>query len=165
MTRRVPVRAAALVAAALTVLGAAAVGLGALGRHGALLVHQCVADGTAGAIGLRLALLRQDAACPSGLAVGPDGRQAIGVVVLVAVPVLVAHVVGLLAGAGLLARARAGVLRALAVLAGRRPLPGPVTDLHLPGRPVVEAPAPAPWRDLVRGGAVLRRGPPVAAVA
>lgn len=164
VTPRVPVRAPALVAAVLTLVVAAAAGLGALGRHGALLVQQCVSDGTAGAIGLRLALVRGDSSCPGGLALGGDGRQVIGVVVLVAVPVLLAHVVGALAGAGLLARARAGVGRALGVLTRWFVLPEP-GDVPVASRVHPAVPSSFVVREALRAGEVLRRGPPVAVAA
>ena len=106
-TRTVPTPLVAA-SAVLTVLAA---GVVALSRFGTVLVHQCVAaEGAAGALGLRLALLRQEAACPSGsLAVGGDSRQVIGVLVMVALPVLVAHLVAGAAALGLLARVRSGV--------------------------------------------------------
>lgn len=112
--------------AVLGALAGAVAAVGTVSRHAEVLVHQCVADGTAGAIGLRLALLHHDPACPSGeLAVGGQTRQVIGVVVLVALPVLAAHLVGLLAGAGLLARVRAGLRTVRGVLAGLVGAPEP----------------------------------------
>lgn len=146
---------------ALAVLGA---GVAVLSRSSSVLVHQCVADGTAGAIGLRLALLRHDPACPSELAVGGDTRQVIGVVVLVAAPVLALHLAGLLAGLGLLARANAGLRAVAAVLAGlvARPeaaqVPGPSGALPAPVA-VLGGP-----RTAALLGAPLRRGPPLALV-
>ncbi|MCV2395062.1 hypothetical protein OEB99_12150 [Actinotalea sp. M2MS4P-6] len=105
-------------------------GVMALSRHAEVLVHQCVADGTAGAIGLRLAFLRHDAACPSGeLAVGGDTRQVVGVVVLVALPVVVAHLLGAVAGVSLVARVRSALRTVRDVLAG---LVRPRTAVRVP---------------------------------
>ncbi len=123
--RRLPPATAVL----LGVLASVVAGLAVLTRDAEVLVHRCVADGTAGTIGLRLALLHHDPACPSGeLAVGGQTRQVIGVVVLVALPVLAAHLGGLLAGAGLVARVRAGLRTVRGVLAGlvRPPRPARV---------------------------------------
>ena len=98
-------------------------GAAMLSRQGALTVHQCVpGDGTAGWLGLRLALLRADVACPTGsLAVGGDSRQIMGVVVTVALPVLLAHLAGVGLGLGLLARVRTIVRSAAGVLAAVLP--------------------------------------------
>lgn len=142
----------------MTLAGAATM----LSRQGALLVHQCVpGDGAAGWLGLRLALLRADVACPTGsLAVGGDGHQVMGVVVLVAVPALVAHLAGLGLGLGLLARLGALVRSAAAVLAA--------VLLALPRGLRVGVPRPraplASARPLIVGRLALavpwRRGPP-----
>lgn len=98
-------------------------GAALLSRQGALTVQQCVpGDGAAGWLGLRLALLRADVVCPTGtLAVGGDSRQVMGVVVLVALPALLAHVAGVVLGLGLLARVRTLVRAAAAVLAAVLP--------------------------------------------
>ena len=46
-------------------------------------------------MGLRLALLRSDLTCPSGTyAIGGDTGQVVGLVVVVALPLLLAHLVG-----------------------------------------------------------------------
>jgi len=162
-----PRRAAMSVARALGALGAIGLVAGALQlltQRGALMVHQCVGvgDGAAGWLGLRFALLRQDAACPSGsLAVGPDGRQALAVVVVVALPVLVAHLVAATVGVGLAERVRQIVGAALRLLV--RPLRGrPGRPPFLPrplrltaARPAVRAPGPV---DVL---VPLRRGPPL----
>jgi hypothetical protein len=152
-----PTLVVALLAALVAFVGASS----ALARTGALLVHQCVADGTAGAIGLRLALLRQDAACPGQLAIGGEPREVIGVVVLVAVPVLLAHLVGVLAGLGMLARVRAGVRTVARVLSGLLRRPEPVA-LHVAARQL----APVARREAAPRGPALTvrplRGPPLA---
>ena len=131
-------------------------------RHGSLLVHQCVSDGTAGRLGVSLALLRQDAMCPSGtLAVGPGSSQALAVVVMVAVPVLVAHLVAMALGLGLARHARALVGAVLRLVVG--PLRSRPTAAAVLVRPVrlravvraVRAPGPVDVR------VPLRRGPPL----
>lgn len=105
----------ALAAALVAVLGSLAVAA----WRAPVLVHQCVAgDGLAGSLGLRLALLRADATCPTGVAVGADGAQAAGVVVMVAAPVLLLHVTLAGTGAGLMALA-AALVRALGRVLGR----------------------------------------------
>ncbi|HWS57123.1 MAG TPA: hypothetical protein VN257_01165 [Actinotalea sp.] len=159
--RRVSARAA-LLGAALTAVALTVSLADGLTRHGALLVHQCVsAEGTAGWLGLRLALLRPEADCPTGtLAVGGDGRHVMGVVVLVALPVLLAHLTGLAISIGAVARLHSLVRSALAVLGWvgrRRPVAralvvrrvrasAVVVDRPAPGASIL----PAPWR----------RGPP-----
>ncbi|HEY3437345.1 MAG TPA: hypothetical protein VGK35_06630 [Actinotalea sp.] len=133
-----------------------------LSRHASFLVHQCVpVDGTAGWLGIRLALLRPDAACPTGaLAVGGDARHMLGVVVVVAVPALVGHLAGILLGLGLLSRLRQVTRTAVDVV--RRALPRAVdAPIDLP----VVRRLPAVTRSLVllpgRAADVpWRRGPP-----
>ncbi len=112
--------------AVLGVLGVVGGGVLVLAQRGALLVHQCISDGAAGWLGLRLALLRHDAACPSGsLAVGPDSRQALAVVIMVAAPLLIAHVMAVTVGLGL-AR-RVGQIVRIAIRLLLRPFrPAPV---------------------------------------
>lgn len=101
----------------LTLTAAVGVLVAVLARNGSILVQQCVpAEGTAGWLGLRLALLRVDAVCPTGeLAVGGEGRQVLSVVIMVAVPLLLGHLVGLALSLGLLARL-GGLLRALGAI-------------------------------------------------
>lgn len=127
--------------------------------QGALAVHSCVPGTGAGALGLRLALLRADAACPSGtLAVGGDQRQVIGVVVVVALPALAAHLVGAMLGLGIAARLH-GVLSAAVAALGRRlraPEPrGVPVRPHLPVDATVLRP-----RHACAVAMPLRRGPP-----
>lgn len=101
-------------------LAIAAAGAASLMRNAAV---QCVTDGTAGSIGLRLALLHEDRRCLAGdLAVGGAAGDVMGVVVLIALPLLVAHLCGAAAGTGLLVQARTvlrGVLGALSSLVHR----------------------------------------------
>ena len=150
-------------AAALLVLSWAVSSWIALVRTGSLLVQQCLpVDGTAGWLGVRLSVLRVDAACPTGeLAVGGDARQVLGILVVVAVPVLVAHLATVVLGVGVLTRVRALARCALVVLASVLPhLPSALRPAGPSPRPALRTarsdrlPAPtsldAPWR----------RGPP-----
>lgn len=134
--------------------------LGELGRHGALLVHQCVPGGPVGWFGLQLALLRPDATCASGLAVGGEQRQMIGVVVIVTVPVLLANLAVAALGVGLGTRLRR-LVRAVAVVMASlaRRLPAPGAPVRVTGRTQVDA---RPSAAAGRGLAVVpwRRGPP-----
>lgn len=159
--RRLP--GAALLAAVVAAGAVVAALAGGLARHGALLVHQCVpADPAVGRLGVSLALLRPEADCPTGtLAVGGDGTHVMGVVVLVALPVLLTHLLALGTGLGLVARLRV-LVRATAAVLGwvaspvpaapalvvRRVRAAVVAARRLPsGRPALAVP--------------LRRGPPV----
>nr|WP_297426589.1 hypothetical protein [uncultured Actinotalea sp.] len=158
--RRLPARV-------LVAWAALAGGVVALAAHAPVLVHRCLpADGLTGAAGVRLALLRPDADCPSGtLALGGEPGQVMGLLVLVAVPVVVAHVLTMLAaacvvaGAGLLVRAVGRLGRLVRPELPRAP--------RVPvGRP--RAVVPVVVRDAVRtvlDAAVLRRGPPALAAA
>lgn len=135
----------------------------ALVRHGSVLVHQCVTgDGAAGWLGLRLALLRLDPACPDGgLAVGGDGHQVMGVVVMVALPALLAHVAAAGIGLSLLARLRGAVHAAVALLSAVvRALPVPVRVVVRRVRLALADVEPPVLIDVV-GSAWSRRGPPL----
>ncbi|NTW40832.1 MAG: hypothetical protein HGA44_13280 [Cellulomonadaceae bacterium] len=157
---------AALVAGVVAVIGGAGAAA-ALARHGALLVHQCLpGDGTAGFLGLRLALLRVDSACPGAtLAVGGDTRQVAGVVVLVALPVLLVHLVALAAGVGVLARLRQLVRSVATVLRGAvRTRPAAALVMVRRVRAAVESAHPTP-RGRVSVESPWRRGPPLVATA
>jgi hypothetical protein len=150
------------VVASLGVLALATGGLAALVRLGSLAVHQCTADGAAGAIGLRLALLRHDPMCPSGtLAVGGDRQHVIGVLVLVALPVLLAHLAGAAAAVGVLARIRSGLRAVARVLAGLVARPEPTTAVVRREAGPVPALALAAPLDGPPVGMPLRRGPPL----
>lgn len=103
-------------------------------QQGAVTVHECVAGGDLGGFGLALALLRTDPSCPDGLlAVGGEPRHVIGVVVLVAIPVLFAHLVAAMAGVGVVTRLHR-MLRGLVALL----------------RTVCRIPATPPLRGVVR---------------
>lgn len=146
-------------------LGVALGGLASLVAAGTVLVHRCVSgDGVTGWLGLRLAVLHSEVDCPSGVAVGADGRQVAVLVVMVTVPALLAHLLGAGVGLGLMAQVRrvlSGVLGALSAVLPRpartpRPLPASRTP-HV-GRP---------WRPTAEGLrlAPRRRGPPALAPA
>lgn len=136
-------------------------------QHAAVIVHQCLpGDGVAGWLGVRLALLRADAACPEGaLALGADGRDVVGVTVMVALPVLLLHLAG--AGLGLsLLRAFALTVRGAVGLMARSWLRLPIRTATIePAGPTPVATEPrVPARDVV-GRAPWRRGPPAAVLA
>jgi len=164
--RRLPAGAALLGAA--VAVGALVLALaGGLAHHGALLVHQCIpADPAVGRLGVGLALLRTDGDCPTGtLALGGDGRHVMGVVVLVALPVLLTHLLALATGLGLLARLRVLVRATLTVLGwAARPVPA-THALLVPGarRYVVAARRRASGRPVLV--APWRRGPPALGLA
>jgi len=159
--RRLP--GAAVLAVVVAAVALAASLTGGLARNGALLVHQCVpADPAVGRLGVGLALLRPEADCPTGtLAVGGDGRHVMGVVVLVALPVLLTHLLALGTGLGLVARLRV-LVRATAAVLGwvARPVPTSPTLLvrRLRSAVVAARRSPAVRPDLA---APWRRGPPV----
>ncbi|MCL3861502.1 hypothetical protein [Actinotalea sp. K2] len=149
--------------AALAVL-VAVLGAGTLlVQQGAVLVHQCVVgDGLAGRLGLSLALLRAGGECPAGtLAIGGEGTRVMGVVVVVALPVLLAHLVAAGLGVGLGSRLRAVAAAAVSVLGSIAPRLPVRVEVHL------RAAHPVLWARSTRRGAssVLvspwRRGPPV----
>lgn len=80
--------------------------------QGYAVVHRCVDLGPTGAVwGVRLALVRDSAACPAGeVAIGGAPDAAVHVVGALAVSVLVAHAIALLFGIG----AGAAIARAVA---------------------------------------------------
>ena len=131
-----------------------------LAQQGTLTVQQCVSGAGLGRIGLGLALLRVDEACPDGtLAVGGGQRQVIGVVVVVAMPVLVAQLAGATLGLGALARLHR-LLRAVVVGLGtrvRRPAAPPPLAAQV--RVAVDIPVDLPTSRAVLG-VPWWRGPP-----
>ncbi|WP_258724270.1 hypothetical protein [Cellulomonas sp. NS3] len=150
----------------LTGVGLLAVALGVLVLQGRLLLHPCVsADGPLGQLGVRLALLSSATDCPEGtLAVSDAATHGAILVLSVAAPVLVAHVVVAAFGAGLTALVVRAAATAGALLR--------VVLVRLPARPRV---ASTPLRRLVvvgdpdvrpPGSRGLRlhphRGPPLA---
>ena len=152
-----------LLAPALAGAGAAA---WLLVHLGGVLVHQCVDLGAAGWVGLRLALLRSDLTGPSGtLAVGGEAGQVVGVVVVVALPLLVVHTLAAIAGLGALTGLRRAFGAALTVLVRRpRRVLAPVAPVVGP-RP--EEPVDVPSWSVVTAaadGTPWRRGPPVLAL-
>lgn len=131
--------------------------LAQLGDRAAVTVQQCVSGGGFAHLGVGLALLHSDPTCPDGAALGPDRGQVVGIVVMIALPVLVAHLVGLAAGVGLTARLHRLMRAVLAMIVPSLRAAGP-----LPSAPVarpVEAAVPALTTAEVVGGP-LRRGPP-----
>ena len=136
-------------------------------RHGTVLVHQCVpVNAVNGWLGIQFALLRPDSECPSGaLALGGDARQAVGVMVVVALPVLTAHLVGaggLLGLAGVLRHVIAVAVALLRHIAPTLPVPREVM-VSWRAEPVASA-HHAPLDRLV-ASCLWRRGPPVSFAA
>jgi len=136
-------------------------------RSGALVFHPCVpGDGPLGWLGLRLAILRPDAACPSGT-LTVEGRTGgtVGLLVIVTLPLVATHLASLAAGMGLVALLHAA-LRAVCLLlarAVRRPLASPSVQTPSPHVALVATPTVAVIRrDLA---SPRRRGPPVLAFA
>lgn len=151
-----------LAAVALTIAVA-----GALAGPGRLVLHACVPGaGAPGWLGLRLALLRASVDCPDGfLAVGGTGASGALVVVSVAVPALLVHLLAVACGlslSALLARTASGIA---VVLGGvLRVLPGAT---HAPWtRPADVAYWALAWTPTrVPVGRHPDRGPPRAASA
>lgn len=147
--------------AVLALLGAGAV---VLLRQGTFLVHQCVSAGSLGRLGVTLSLLRDDAACPAGTYGVGEGQRVIGVVVAVALPVLLAHLVAAGLGVGLASWLSRLVRLALDVVRGLRPRPAEPVALPVVRPLAVDAPVAAPRSRTVPGGPWWR-GPPVLGIA
>jgi hypothetical protein len=138
-----------------------------LGRGGALVVHPCVpGDGLLGWMGLRLAILRPDVACPAGtFSVDGLAGGTVGLVVIVALPLLATHLASLAVTLGLAARLHAAlrVVRLLLATAVRRLPASPsvrtpsshVAVLAAPMVAVIQREVASPWR----------RGPPLLTLA
>ncbi len=105
---------------------------------GRVVLHDClVAEGPLAALGLRLAVLRSAVECPDGsFGFGATSQGAV-LLLSVAVPVVLAHVVLSACGVGLGVVARRGVTVAAAVLSARL---APHVALATPG-----VPAGRPW--------------------
>lgn len=152
---------------ALSVLAAVSAASAASGRS-AILLQQCVSgDGVVGRWGMGLALLHTSADCPAGaLALGPDHRQALTLVVTIAVPALAAHLLTAAGGLWLagLVRRTVALVRELLSAAGAHRLPTrPPARSAVPDRGLVRA---TPVRRMLRTRlwiAHLNRGPPLAA--
>ena len=138
--------------------------LGLLASHGRLVLHECLdADGYLAPLGVRLALLGGSADCPDGtVAMTPVARTGVMLVLGLAVPVILGHLLLALGGVGLtavLARVAATtglVLRAVLDRAPRAP-----HAVQARPRLVVVGPH---LPDLLRralASAHLRRGPPL----
>lgn len=132
--------------------------LAQLGERASVTMQSCVDGGGFSRVGVGFALLHAEPTCPDGVAMGPSHQQVIGIVVMIALPVLLAHLVGLAAGVGIAARLN-GVLRAvLAMIVPSLRVAAPVASTPQPARPV-EAVLRRPASAVVVGGP-LRRGPP-----
>lgn len=153
--------ALAPVLAGLALLGAGAL---VLLQQGALMVHQCVTAGSLGRFGVSLALLRDDAACPAGTYGIGDGQRVIGVVVAIALPVLLAHLVGAGLGVGLVSRLHRLVRAAVGVVLGLRSRPAEPVALPVARPTAVDVPVVAPRARAVPGGPWWR-GPPEVGIA
>jgi hypothetical protein len=147
--------------AALTLLGAGAL---VLLQQGSLMVHQCVTAGSLGRFGVSLALLRDDVACPSGSYGIGDGQRVIGVAVAIALPVLIAHLVGAGLGVGLASRLHRLVRAAVGVVLGLRPRPTEPARLPVLRPTAVDVPVVTPRARAVPGGPWWR-GPPEVGIA
>lgn len=157
-------RVDALVAPALAMVALLAAGAFVLVQQGSLMVHQCVTAGALGRFGVSLALLRDDAACPAGSYGVGDGQRAIGVVIAIALPVLLAHLVGAGLGVGLASRLHRLVRVAVAVVRGLRPRPADPVVVPVVRLVAVDVPVVAPRARAVPGGPWWR-GPPEVGIA
>lgn len=98
--------------------------LGAALATGLVSLRRCVPmDGSWATLGVRLALVHPDAACPAGT-MAVDGEQVLGIAVVITAPGLVPHVATALGVAGV-----TKLVRAVLAAAARRVLP------HLLARP------------------------------
>jgi len=147
-----------LAPAAVVVVGLAGVAA-QLTDRASVSVQQCVPGTGLARFGVTLALLHPDDACPNGaLALGGDQRQVLGVVVMVALPVLLAHVMGAAVGIGALARLHGLLRAALALLVPALRVPAAVPTWE-PLVLAVDVPVDRPAsREVV--GVLRRRGPP-----
>ena len=156
---RVGGRRGAALAAALLAAGTVAV----VGQ-GRVLLHECVAPGSWGSLGVDLLVLKDRADCPTGTL--GMGAAPSGVVVLlsVALPVLALHLAlaagGLSLGTLLLRVARGTAALVRAVLVRLAPVAPPLPVARRP-RPPLPAPAPRADRWLVQ--VRPHRGPPLPA--
>lgn len=154
----------ARVGLALTLVGSAAA---LLERWGALVVHSCVPGrGLFGWLGLRLAILRPDAACPAGtFAVDGQTGGTVGLLVIVAVPLMATHLTSLAVALGLAARLHAALRAVCLLLASvlrRVPTSPSVRMPSSHGAVLVALAVAVIQRDLA---SPWRRGPPVLAFA
>ncbi len=157
-------RSGAALAPVLAVLALVGAGALVLVQQGALMVHQCVTAGSLGRFGVSLALLRDDAACPAGSYGVGDGQRVLGVVVAIALPVLVAHLVGAGVGLGVASRLHRLVRAAVGVVLGLRPWPAEPVALPVGRSVVVDVPVVVPRARAVPGGPWWR-GPPEVGLA
>lgn len=152
--------------ASLAVLTLAAVTFAS--AHGYAVVHRCVElPGAGAAWGMRLALVRDSAACPAGeVAVGGSPQAVVHVIGAMALSAIVAHVLALLLAAGVgasigrAARRYRETLRRRLLLFGAPTavgVVGPVRGLPVVGRRCAAA------AQAVHGSTVTWRGPPARA--
>lgn len=149
-------------------LGALAVLLSALSvvlaAHGRVLLHQCVAaDGPLASLGVRMAVLRSAAECPEGtLGLGAASTGAV-LLLSVAVPVVVLHLLLAACGLGLGVVLRRGAAAVAALLVAHLPRPvEPAAPPAAAGRVLPGAGAGVVVRrDREHDPARPRRGPPV----
>lgn len=156
-------RAGAWAAPGLALLALFLGGAALLAKRTTFLVHECVSAGALGRLGLRVTFVSGDAVCPAGTVPG-DGRHVVGLVVAVALPVLIGHLVGAALGVGAASRlhralrALVAAVRALpvAIVDPTAPAVAPATAVDVPvRRPGTRTAAAVPWR----------RGPPAAGLA
>lgn len=138
-----------------------------LARQGTLVMHQCVpVSGADGWLGVQLALLRADSDCPPGaLAIGGDAHHAMGVVAMVALPVLLAHLAGVSLWLGLTTMLQLLIDGAVTLLRHVIPaLPAQADSMVVPRGGHVATPFAPALAHLVTS-CVWRRGPPTAHTA
>ena len=150
--------------AALAVLALLGAGATVLLQQGALMVHQCVTAGAFGRFGVSLTLLRESGACPSGSYALGGGHRVIGVAVAIALPVLLAHLVGAGLGVGLASRLNRLVRAAVDVVRGLRTRPAEPVALPVAWAVAVDVPVLTPRARAVPGGPWWR-GPPAVGIA
>lgn len=157
-------RPGAAIPAALALLALLGAGATVLLQQGALMVHQCVAAGSLGRFGVSLTLLRDSAACPAGSYGVGEGQRVMGVVVAIALPVLLTHLLGAGLGVGLASRLNRLVRAAVDVVRGLRPRPAVTVVLPVAHALAVDVPVVAPRARAVPGGPWWR-GPPAVGIA
>jgi hypothetical protein len=155
---RLRAAATAAVAAAVAVAGVSV-------SHGLLALHSCVDGGVLDSLALHVSVLRPSAACPSGsYALGPASGSVV-LVLSVALPVLVAHLLLAACGVGVCAALRVRLRRVAD--AGRRYLrrlrPGTATPVRRLALPCVDRSWTAPTRELLEMLTWSHRGPPALA--
>ncbi len=157
-------RPGAALPAALAVLALLGAGATVLLQQGALMVHQCIAAGSLGRFGVSLSLLRDNAACPAGSYGVGEGQRVMGVVVAIALPVLLTHLLGAGLGVGLVSHLNRLVRAAVDVVRGLRPRPADAVAMPVAHAVAVDVPVVVPRARAVPGGPWWR-GPPAVGIA